>query len=230
MKIKKAPVSDLIAYFIELYNKDITGTEYTSIPDIISSYYQKIAGSRIPIYEKILIEDWCFSSWGEIEDMPWTEGVLVKNKNGDFGITCYTGARDMGRANYDEYDLLYVYFLDHNILSREYFHPEDWEFYGIMTEYFLYKNINVGRIASEIITSQYTQKRLSAKHLLETMIDEIFWTDGFYDLFEIDVNMIKLNHELFEKGKSMDGWELKLNIDSIELVSKWTAIVNPSFK
>ena len=77
--------------------------------------------------------------------MPWTEGVLVKNKNGDFGITCYTGARDMGRANYDEYDLLYVYFLDHNILSREYFHPEDWEFYGIMTEYFLYKNINVGQ-------------------------------------------------------------------------------------
>ena len=55
MKIKKAPVSDLIAYFIELYNKDITGTEHTSIPDIISSYYQKIAGSRIPIYEKILI-------------------------------------------------------------------------------------------------------------------------------------------------------------------------------
>lgn len=49
MKIKKAPVSDLIAYFIELYNKDITGTEHTSIPDIISSYYQKIAGSRIPI-------------------------------------------------------------------------------------------------------------------------------------------------------------------------------------
>lgn len=145
MKIKKAPVSDLIAYFIELYNKDITGTEHTSIPDIISSYYQKIAGSRIPIYEKILIEDWCFSSWGEIEDMPWTEGVLVKNKNGDFGITCYTGARDMGRANYDEYDLLYVYFLDHNILTREYFHPEDWELYGIMTEYFLYKNINVGQ-------------------------------------------------------------------------------------
>ena len=99
MKIKRAPVSDLIAYFIELYNKDITGTEHTFIPDIISSYYQKIAGSRIPIYEKILIEDWCFSSWGEIEDMPWTEGVLVKNKNGDFGITCYTGARDMGRAN-----------------------------------------------------------------------------------------------------------------------------------
>lgn len=83
--------------------------------------------------------------------------------------------------------------------------------------YHVNKNINVGRIASEIITSQYTQKRLSAKHLLETMIDEIFWTDGFYDLFEIDVNMIKLNHELFEKNKSMDGWELKLNIDSIEL-------------
>lgn len=145
MKIKKAPVSDLIAYFIELYNKDITGTEYTSIPDMISSYYQKIAGSRIPIYEKILIEDWCFSSWGEIEDMPWTEGVLVKNKDGNFGITCYVGARDMGKANYDEYDLLYVYFLDHNILSRTYFHPEDWEVYGIMTEYFLYRNINVGQ-------------------------------------------------------------------------------------
>lgn len=145
MKIKKAPVSDLIAYFIELYNQDITGTEYVSIPDIISSYYQKIAGSRIPIYEKILIEDWCFSSWGEVEDMPWTEGVLVKDKNGDFGITCYAGARNMGKANYDEYDLLYVYFLDHNILSRKYFHPEEWEFYGIMTEYFLYRNINVGQ-------------------------------------------------------------------------------------
>lgn len=145
MKIKKAPVSDLVAYFIELYNQDITGTQYTSIPDIISTYYHKIAGSRIPIYEKILIEDWCFGSWGEIEDMPWTEGILVKDKNGNFGITCYTGARNMGKANYDEYDLLYVYYLDHNILTRAYFHPEDWPTYGIMTEYFLYRNINVGQ-------------------------------------------------------------------------------------
>ena len=53
-------------------------------------------------------------------------------------------------------------------------------------------DINIGRIATEIITSQYTQKRLSAKHLLETLIDEINWNEEFRKFLIVETNAIKL--------------------------------------
>ena len=53
-------------------------------------------------------------------------------------------------------------------------------------------NINIGKIAAEILSAQLTQTLLSAKHLLETKIVSIVWNPEFKDFFDIDINSIKL--------------------------------------
>lgn len=52
-------------------------------------------------------------------------------------------------------------------------------------------DINVGRISTELVTSQYTQRRLSAKHLLETQITSINWNEAFRTFFVVETNTIK---------------------------------------
>lgn len=57
--------------------------------------------------------------------------------------------------------------------------------------YYTNCDINVGKIAAEILSSQLTQTLLSAKHLLETQIQTIKWNPEFDDFFDIDINCIK---------------------------------------
>ena len=72
--------------------------------------------------------------------------------------------------------------------------------------------INIGRIASEILSSALTQKLLSAKHLLETSITKVTWCPKFSDYFEIDNNIIRLAPELDYKD-----YRLQIDPDNIEL-------------
>ena len=76
-------------------------------------------------------------------------------------------------------------------------------------------DINIGRIATEIITSQYTQMRLSAKHLLEAKLKEILWVNEFYNFFRIDINTINLRDDL--DMKTFKGWKFVFNFDDIQL-------------
>ena len=72
--------------------------------------------------------------------------------------------------------------------------------------------VNIGRIASENLSSSLTQKLLSAKHLLETFVEKVTWVDKFYELFEIEGNVVRLNSELDEKD-----YKLLIDPNSIEL-------------
>lgn len=58
--------------------------------------------------------------------------------------------------------------------------------------YYTNININVGKIAAEILSAQLTQTLLSAKHLLETKIVSIKWNSEFFDYCDLDINAIKL--------------------------------------
>ena len=62
------------------------------------------------------------------------------------------------------------------------------------------RDINIGQIASEQLSSIYTQILLSAKHLLESAIVKMHWTDGFFDLFNVDYNHILLKEDMNWKG------------------------------
>ena len=72
--------------------------------------------------------------------------------------------------------------------------------------------VNIGRIASETLSSSLTQKLLSAKHLLETFVEKLVWAKPFNELFEVEGNVIRINSEIEYK-------DIKFIIDpdSIEL-------------
>ena len=52
-------------------------------------------------------------------------------------------------------------------------------------------NINIGVIATELVSSKYTQRQLSAKHILEARVKELLWNNPVEDIFEISFNTIK---------------------------------------
>ena len=78
---------------------------------------------------------------------------------------------------------------------------------------FINRYINVGKMAAELITAIFTQTRLSAKHLLETMIKEYIWNQHFYTFMNVDANLILLNPEF---GMSLE-WNLMIHKDDIIL-------------
>lgn len=60
---------------------------------------------------------------------------------------------------------------------------------------YINKNINPGKYAAEKVSSQLTQRQLSAKHLLETVIEKIEWIGPFDKYFATDINIIQINPE-----------------------------------
>lgn len=57
---------------------------------------------------------------------------------------------------------------------------------------YINQDINIGQIAAELLSSIYTQILLSAKHLLESKVIKMQWTEGFEDWFEVNFNTIGL--------------------------------------
>lgn len=62
------------------------------------------------------------------------------------------------------------------------------------------KDINAGQIAAELLSSIYTQILLSAKHLLESKVIKMQWTEGFEDWFEVNFNTIGLYQDKEYRG------------------------------
>lgn len=65
------------------------------------------------------------------------------------------------------------------------------------------RDINIGQIASELLSSIYTQTLLSAKHLLESAIIKMEWTEGFFDIFELFANSISLKDGMNYHGMTI---------------------------
>lgn len=74
--------------------------------------------------------------------------------------------------------------------------------------YFVNREVNVGQIASEGLSSIYTQILLSAKHLLESAVVKMVWTKEFYDIFNVEFNTIGL-----DPNKNYKNWHLIINED-----------------
>ena len=69
--------------------------------------------------------------------------------------------------------------------------------------YHINKDINPGKLAAELLSSIYTQMLLSAKHLLESAVVEMNWTEGFYDIFEVNLNMLSIQEDTDYTGYFM---------------------------
>lgn len=61
---------------------------------------------------------------------------------------------------------------------------------------FVNKEVNVGQIAAEGLSSTYTQILLSAKHLLESLVQKMKWNKEFYDMFNVMFNTIQFKDNL----------------------------------
>lgn len=64
-------------------------------------------------------------------------------------------------------------------------------------------NINIGQIASELLSAIYTQTLLSAKHLLESAIIKMNWNSEFYEYFNVEFDQLTLKDELDYKKISI---------------------------
>lgn len=69
--------------------------------------------------------------------------------------------------------------------------------------YYVNRDINPGKIAAELLSSIYTQMLLSAKHLLESSVIEMKWNSEFYDIFDLNLNMISINEDVDTTGMYM---------------------------
>lgn len=73
---------------------------------------------------------------------------------------------------------------------------------------FVNRDINPGQIAAEGLSSIYTQILLSAKHLLESLVVKMEWSQGFYDFFQLEFNSFALR-----EGCDFKGYKLIINED-----------------
>lgn len=78
--------------------------------------------------------------------------------------------------------------------------------------YFVNRDINPGKIASDLLSSRYTQTLLSAKHLLESAVVKMIWTDKFDDYFKLLFNTITLR-----EGVDYHGYRIKIDREDITL-------------
>ena len=85
--------------------------------------------------------------------------------------------------------------------------------------YWVNININVGKIAAEILSAQLTQTLLSAKHLLETKVTNIKWNPEFKDYFDIDINCIKLAEDI-DDDNMLNKYVIIIDPDDIQLVNE----------
>lgn len=73
--------------------------------------------------------------------------------------------------------------------------------------------VNIGRIASELITAKQTQKQLSVKHILEAKIDKLNWSPAFSTFFIMNEDIIQIDPEL-ENPKD---YKILIDPDMIDL-------------
>lgn len=71
-------------------------------------------------------------------------------------------------------------------------------------------NINIGQLAAELLSSIYTQTLLSAKHLLESAIIKLEWTEEFKDIFNVEFDQIVLKDNVDYRKMS-----IIINMDDI---------------
>ena len=76
-------------------------------------------------------------------------------------------------------------------------------------------NINIGQLAAELLSSQLTQRLLSAKHLLESSVIKLNWSNNFFDFFVVNYNVITLNEDF-----DYTGYKILIDPDDIYMESE----------
>ena len=139
MKIRQAPVADLVKYAADLYQHR-EDTIHDSIISLIDEYYCKLTHYKtiMPVGTS-LMSDWCDMNWSStMENCPYVPGLIIykRDKNGKYiyGLLYHSGyivPKEHQTLNMSYYDI------DENghIISHT-FLVTDWEGWGAPTRYF----------------------------------------------------------------------------------------------
>ena len=72
-------------------------------------------------------------------------------------------------------------------------------------------DVNIGILAAEILSNTFTQRMLSSKHLLETVITYIEWVKEFDEYFSVDIDQIS-----FDPEKNPKGYRIIFKVDDVQ--------------
>lgn len=138
MKIRQAPVADLIKYVAELYvhRED---SIHDSILSLMDEYYCKLSHYRtiMPVGTSIM-SDWCDMNWSDtMENCPYVPGLIIYRKENNkyiYGLLYHSGyivPKEHQTLNMSYYDIDEKgYITSHTFLNT------DWEGWGAPTRYF----------------------------------------------------------------------------------------------
>lgn len=139
MIIKRIPIQDLILFLEE---ESDTFEKKTNVIDTIKKHYKSLTDIEINI-EPYIFESMCFCDHGKIKNQnyPIIDGLLVKNKKGQYGLV-YQGYHT--RDPEAQKNSLCVWVIVNGVLINDSFNPNEWEEWGVMTTYYDYPNYNDG--------------------------------------------------------------------------------------
>lgn len=140
MKIRQAPVADLMKYMSECYShtKDFT---YEHIFDVLDEYYCKLTNHRsiLPI-EGLVFQDWCDMNYSHtMINCPNVPGIIIYKKLKDgstkYGILYHSGYQTKGKQT----GFLSYYTLDvEGHISSHIYLQEDWDGWGAPVRFFAF--------------------------------------------------------------------------------------------
>ena len=140
MKIKQAPIADLLKHVGELYAEKPRYYRFKNIFDVIDKYYCSLTNHKtITPMGKDYLNGWCEFNWAPtMENCPNVPGILVyrHETNGiRFGLLYHSGFITAGKqTNFLSY---YDTAADGTIMSKTYLASE-WEGWGAPVRYFYF--------------------------------------------------------------------------------------------
>ena len=139
MKIRQAPVADLLKYVEDLYS-DKENNIHDHILDLLNDYYCLLSEIKtiMPAGNNFLA-DWCDYDWSTtMENCPNVPGIIVYKNNAD-GTKTYGLLYHTGYIVPKEYQTNYLGYFDidkHGHLASHTYLARDWHGWGAPTRYF----------------------------------------------------------------------------------------------
>lgn len=138
MKIRQAPVADLIKYVAKLYTHP-NDTIHDSILGLMDEYYCKLSHYKtiMPVGTSIM-SDWCDMNWSStMENCPYVPGLIIYRKENNkyiYGLLYHSGyvvPKEQQTLNMSYYDIDEKgHLASHTFLNTE------WEGWGAPVRYF----------------------------------------------------------------------------------------------
>ena len=142
MKTTKIPIYDLLIFLDE---KGETFERKSNILDFIMEHYNCLTNITPKFSKEHVIETLCFCDNGLISNgsFPAKEGILVKNKKGEYGITFHGQHKYKSDPNMTS--ALWIWTLDDKgMLVSDAFNINDWEKWGAITSLYQYYDYEEG--------------------------------------------------------------------------------------